>query len=99
MIGTVRTEKFFFMLGLTAGRSEGIAANRGFGPLENDDGLVGEAYVNPNALAHAQGRTFTERGYTIKTAATYSFRTTRRWGSSAATRMGSTSRGWSSIRI
>ena len=73
MIGTLRTEKLFFMLGLTAGRSEGIAANRGFGPLENDDGLVGEAYVNPNALAHAQGRTFTERGYTIKTAATYSF--------------------------
>ena len=73
MIGTMRTEKLFFMLGLTAGRSEGIAANRGFGPLENDDGLVGEAYVNPNALAHAQGRTFTERGYTIKTAATYQF--------------------------
>jgi hypothetical protein len=41
--------------------------------LENDDGVVGEAYVNPNALAHAQGRTFTERGYTIKTAATYTF--------------------------
>jgi hypothetical protein len=73
MIGTLRTDKLFFMLGLTAGRYEGIAANRGFGPLENDNGLVGEAYVNPNALAHAQGRTFTERGYTIKTAATYSF--------------------------
>ena len=73
MIGTTRTEKFFFFLGLTAGRSEGIAANRGFGPLENDDAVVGEAFVNPNALAHAQGRTFTERGYTIKTAATYLF--------------------------
>jgi hypothetical protein len=73
LIGTTHTEKLFFMLGLTAGRSEGIAANRGFGPLENDDGLVGEAYVNPNALGHAQGRTFTERGYTIKTAATYLF--------------------------
>jgi hypothetical protein len=73
MIGTVRTQKFFFFLGLTAGRSEGIAANRGYGPLENDDGLVGEAYVDPNALGHAQGRTFTERGYTIKTAATYTF--------------------------
>lgn len=73
LIGTVHTQKFFFFLGLTAGRAEGIAANRGFGPLENDDGLVGEAYVNPNALGHAQGRTFTERGYTIKTAATYTF--------------------------
>ncbi len=73
MIGTVRTQKFFFFLGLTAGRSEGIAANRGYGPLENDDGVVGEVYVDPNARGHAQGRTFTERGYTIKTAATYTF--------------------------
>ena len=73
MIGTVHTQKLFFLLGLTAGRAEGIAANRGFGPLENDDAVVGEAYVNPNALGHAQGRTFTERGYTIKTAATYTF--------------------------
>ena len=73
MIGQVHTQKFFFLLGLTAGRSEGIAANRGFGPLENDNGVIGEAYVDPNALAHAQGRTFTERGYTIKTAATYTF--------------------------
>ena len=73
MIGQVHTEKFFFFLGLTAGRSEGIAANRGFGPLENDNGVMGDAYVNPNSLAHAQGRTFTERGYTIKTAATYTF--------------------------
>ena len=73
MIGTLRTQKLFFFLGLTAGRSQGIAGNRGFGPLENDDAVVGEAFVNPNALGHAQGRTFTERGYTIKTAATYTF--------------------------
>ena len=73
MIGQMRTDKFFFFLGLTAGRAEGIAANRGFGPLENDSGVIGDAYVDPNALGHAQGRTFTERGYTIKTAATYSF--------------------------
>jgi hypothetical protein len=73
MIGQVHTEKFFFFLGLTAGRSEGIAANRGFGPLENDTGVIGDAYIDPNSLAHAQGRTFTERGYTIKTAGTYTF--------------------------
>jgi hypothetical protein len=34
---------------------------------------MGDAYVNPNSLGYAQGRTFTERGYTIKTAATYTF--------------------------
>ena len=73
MIGQLHTQKFYFFLGLTAGRAQAIAANRGFGPLENDAGVIGEAFVNPNALAFAQGRTFTERGYTIKTAATYTF--------------------------
>jgi hypothetical protein len=73
MIGQVHTQKFFFFLGLTAGRAEGIAANRGFGPLENDDGVIGEVFVNPNARTFAQGRTFTERGYTIKTVGTYTF--------------------------
>jgi hypothetical protein len=73
MIGQVHAKQFFFILGGTAGRSEGLAANRGFGPLENDAGLLGEVFINPNALAHAQGRVFTERGYTIKTAITYQF--------------------------
>ena len=62
------------LLGGTAGRSEGIAANRGFGPLENDTSVPGEAFIDPNALGHAQGRVFTERGYTIKLAVTHQFR-------------------------
>ena len=49
------------------------AANRGFGPLENDVGLLGEVFVNPNAREFAQGRVFTERGYTIKLASSYEF--------------------------
>ena len=67
----LRAGRTFFLLGATAGRSEGIASNRGFGPLENDTSVLGEAYVNPNALAHAQGRVFTERGYTIKLGVTH----------------------------
>ena len=73
IIGQVHAGPFFFILGGTAGRSEGLAANRGFGPLENDAALLGEVFLNPNALGHAQGRVFTERGYTIKTAITYQF--------------------------
>jgi hypothetical protein len=73
MIGQVHAGRFFFILGGTAGRVEGLAANRGFGPLENDAGLLGEVFINPNARGHAQGRLFTERGYTIKTAITYQF--------------------------
>ena len=73
MIGTVRRQRYFFLWGLTAGRAEGLAANRGFGPLENDAGLLGEVFVNPNARTFAQGRGFTERGYTIKLASSYEF--------------------------
>jgi len=68
-----RSGRTTLLFGATAGRSEGIAGNRGFGPLENDVGVLGEVYVDPNALGHAQGRVFTERGYTIKLAATHQF--------------------------
>jgi len=73
MIGQVRAEKFFFIAGVTAGRSEGLSANRGFSAIENDAAVLGEVYINPNARGYAQGRVFTERGYTIKTAASYRF--------------------------
>ena len=73
MIGQVRAQTVLLHPGVTAGRSEGIAANRGFGPLENDAAVLGEVYIDPNARGHAQGRVFTERGYTIKTAGTYQF--------------------------
>ena len=70
----VRVGGTYFLLGGTAGRQDGIAANRGYGPLENDPALLGEAFINPNALDHARGRDFTERGYTLKLAATHQFR-------------------------
>jgi hypothetical protein len=73
MIGIVRRQRYFFLWGLTAGRSEGLAANRGFQALENDTGILGEVFVNPNARTFAQGRVFTERGYTIKLASSYQF--------------------------
>ncbi len=69
----VRLQRWLFQAGITAGRSEGWSANRGFGPLENDAALLGEIYTNPNALGHAQGRLFTERGYTIKFANVINF--------------------------
>jgi hypothetical protein len=72
-VGEVRAKKLFVIAGGTAGRSEGLSANRGFGALENDAAVLGEVFVNPNARGHAQGRVFTERGYTIKTALAYQF--------------------------
>src|SRR5437773_2618214 len=55
----------------TAGRSEALSANVGFSPLENDHGVLGEVFLDPNARTFAQGRVFTERGYTIKTAGVF----------------------------
>jgi hypothetical protein len=72
-VGEVHARRFFLIAGGTAGRSEGIATNRGFGALENDAAVLGEAFINPNAREYAQGRLFTERGYTIKTAISYQF--------------------------
>jgi TonB-dependent receptor-like protein len=69
--GEVHAKQLFVIAGATAGRSEGLSANRGFGPLENDAGVLGEVFIDPNARAHAQGRLFTERGYTLKTALAY----------------------------
>jgi hypothetical protein len=73
MLGQVRARRLFLLVGGTAGRSEGISANRGFGPLENDAAVLGDVFINPNSRVHAQGRLFTERGYTIKTAVSYQF--------------------------
>jgi len=73
MIGQVRANRLYFIAGVTAGRSEGLSANRGFTAIENDAAVLGEVYINPNARGHAQGRVFTERGYTIKTALSYQF--------------------------
>jgi hypothetical protein len=71
--GQTQTDRLFFLFGATAGRSEGLSANRGFQATENDYGVIGELFTNPNAATFAQGRDFTERGYTIKTAAVYRF--------------------------
>jgi len=44
------------LLGATAHRSEGSAANRGFRSDENDPGLPGELFDGPNADTFASGR-------------------------------------------
>ena len=72
-VGEVHARRLFLIAGGTAGQSEGLSANRGFGPLENDASVIGEVFIDPNARTYAQGRLFTERGYTLKTAMSYLF--------------------------
>lgn len=55
----------------SAARTVGQAANRGFHVGENDHGIVGELFDQPNADTLASGRHYFDRAYTIKIAATY----------------------------
>jgi len=68
-----QTDHLFLLMGATAGRSEGLSANRGFNAIENDQGVVGDVFIDPNARTYAQGRMFTERGYTLKWSGAYRF--------------------------
>jgi hypothetical protein len=43
-----------------------MAGNRGFRVLENDPGVIGELFENPNARTYAYGHGFVDRGYVIK---------------------------------
>lgn len=75
-----RLERLFVAAGATASRSEGLSASRGFSAIENDEGIVGELFTDPNAHTNARGRLFTERGYTITTSGVYQFPSNIRLG-------------------
>jgi hypothetical protein len=64
-----QTARFVLFGGGTAGIAEGPASSRGFGPIENDQTLVGELWSDPNAATLARGRLFTDRAFTGKLAA------------------------------
>ena len=59
------------LAGATIGKPDAPAANRGFTAEENDSGLVGELYTNPNAATHAVGEVFADRQCTVKIAGVY----------------------------
>jgi hypothetical protein len=62
-------ETFLVRIGGTASRSTGSGGNRGDGVLENDPGVIGELFDQPNADTYARGRLFFDRAYTLKVAA------------------------------
>ncbi|HUL75906.1 MAG TPA: hypothetical protein VL691_01475, partial [Vicinamibacteria bacterium] len=64
-------ERLVLLAGATASRTETSGANRGFGVLENDQGILGELDDDPNADTHSYGRSFFDRAFTIKVAASY----------------------------
>ena len=48
-----------------------LGGNRGNRPDENDQGVIGELYENPNASSYAKGATFFDRQYVLKWATSY----------------------------
>ena len=64
----LRTPHVILFGGASANQSEGSAAAVGAGPLENDQTIVGDLFVDPNAATFDRGRVFTDRAYTIKVA-------------------------------
>jgi hypothetical protein len=64
-------DRWYFRFGGTAYRAESVGANRGYRPDENDQGLLGEVYTNPNAGTFARGRSFFDRAYVMKVLGAY----------------------------
>jgi len=56
------------LAGATASLAEVRGGNRGFGVEENDQGVIGELYHDPNAFTYSKGRGYFDRAYTIKVA-------------------------------
>jgi hypothetical protein len=63
--------RWFFRFGGSAYRIKSTGANRGFLSSENDQGLLGEAFLWPNALTSAEGRSFFDRAFVIKLSGAY----------------------------
>jgi hypothetical protein len=63
--------RFALFAGATASRTEIRGGNRGFRVTENDQGVVGELFDDPNADTYSLGRGFFDRAFTIKVAAAW----------------------------
>jgi hypothetical protein len=57
--------RWHMIIGASAQRSDAYGGNPGFLVNENDWGVLGELFENPNAQSHARARQFVERGYII----------------------------------
>jgi hypothetical protein len=69
--GQYSASRLTFYGGTTASISRGPAAALGYGPLENDQSVVSETYISPNAETFRRGRLFNDRAFTIKLSAVY----------------------------
>jgi hypothetical protein len=64
-------DRFALFAGATASRTEVRGGSRGFRVTENDQGVTGELFDDPNADTYSLGRGYFDRAYTIKFAAAW----------------------------
>ena len=69
----VATDRLWLRVGATASASVGSGGARGFRVTENDQDILGELFVTPNAQTFARGRLFGDRAYVIKWTTIYRF--------------------------
>jgi hypothetical protein len=65
--------RLFILFGAAAYDADGVAASRGFLSSENDQGLLGEERLDPNASIYDRGRLFGDRAFAGKLAGIYRF--------------------------
>jgi hypothetical protein len=63
--------RYFFRFGGSAYRIKSTGMNRGFLSNENDQGVLGEAFLTPNALTSGDGRSYFDRAFVIKMSGGY----------------------------
>jgi hypothetical protein len=69
----VTVGRFYMLLAGTAYLAEGVAASQGFHGTENDQGLLGDVLLDPNAALYSRGRLFGDRAFTGKLTTVYRF--------------------------
>lgn len=67
------TDRLFVLFGATASLAKASGANPGFRAAENDQDLIGDLFVDPNATTFARGRQFADRAFTAKLTTAYRF--------------------------
>jgi hypothetical protein len=67
------TDRLWLRVGATASATVGSGGARGFRAVENDQDVLGELFVTPNAQSFARGRLFLDRAYVIKWTTIYRF--------------------------
>ncbi len=67
------THRVFLFAGGAVGHAHAEPGNRGFRVNENDLGVLGELFTNPNATTHPHGEPFTSRAKMVKISGVYRF--------------------------